>query len=385
MDILLLILIGLIIYVCYKHFTKCNTVTDTFNNQAYEKQKKKIRKNNDDYNFDAMFDLDDGEIHRRNDGDFRIDDNNNNNNKNKNNNKNNNKKKTIKPHFTEMQFHTDYRDTITSFNDLAPSQKEIFNEANYPVTQKNITSDEYSKIKNIVKEFVKQLNKNTKFNVRDVRTPNTGWDEPALNPSVKSGWEKQQEELGLPTSLYNDPAKKAKINLIKIDDIEVFTTGMETKYVCTIIIQKVNVNDQMIVKINFVQKLNINEERGFFDDIDPDSIDNTRNIKMNDIIVEEIFVAGYLSDSDIQKGDVNDDFYNFDALKTSDFISDKIIMNELVKKYKNKHTDDLKFVGSLDEQGRVFHNDLPDLTTYDSFKCTRSIYEDLNGVAPYYE
>lgn len=287
------------------------------------------------------------------------------------------KQKNRKPYFSQMQFHTDYRDTITAFNNIAPSQKEVFNQSDMPSTFSKL-SKKNKIIQFFVSEFIRQLNEEIRTNVYDTRHANTGWDELAPDPKEKSGWEKQQEELGLPTSLYSEPAKKAPIYLIDIDDAEEYKTEDETKYVCTIVIQKQNVDDQMIAKISFIRSnVDLDVERNFFNDIlnkNKKAYDPTFNI-----VIEEIFIVGFLTDTKQDIGNKYDEFYNFDGLNYNDVMSDKIIMKELIKKYAEKHEEDKKFSRSLDKETRFFHDNIRDITTYKSYKNSRSIYDDLMG------
>lgn len=375
LDILLVIIIIYVIYLWYKNSRIKAESNQNENFCIGNKKSKKIsalhdRTNNTTkkYDFNDIFDSQSSEINLNMfDQDI----------KNKN-------TKLLKPYFMEMQFHTDYRDTITAFNDIAPSQKEIFNCSDLPT----ITSyPSHEEVYYLIKEFIKQLNKDIKYNVSDYRTSNTGWDEPIPDLKQKSGWDKQQDELDLPSSLYSDPAKKSPVRLIKIDQVEKNTTESETKYICTIIIQKINVEDQMIIKISFVKdNSNINGERQFFKDLENNYM-NPNNEESSDlnIIIEEIFVVGFLTDEGTHPGNKTNDFYNFKGLLTDDIIDNKTIMRELIKKYKNRSKDDLKFTSSLDEQGRIFHDELRDISSYESFKCTRSIYDDLNGKSIIYE
>lgn len=275
-----------------------------------------------------------------------------------------NTKIKLKPHFMEMQFHNDYRDVITSLNDVAPIQKQVFNGDNCPV---EYTKPSHKEVNDLINEFIKELNKNIKKNVSDYRNANTGWDEQLPEPIAKSGWDKQQEELGLPSSLYPAPAKKAPVKLLKIDDVEKYTTKTETRYVCTIIIQKMNVDDQMIIKIYFLKN-------------------NKDNKKICDVIIEEIFIVGFLTDRSLpERGNKADDFYNFKGLNNNDVVNDQTIMKELIKKYQDKSKDDRKFAQSLNEEDRIFHDSRRDVTTYNSFQGTRFICDDLQKKPICYE
>lgn len=373
LDILLIILTCSIIFIWYRSTVKCSNINknqnEKFNSTNTKNKKYKQNKKINTNNIYAQ-DLDINIFEDKNI-------------------KNNKKTKIIsqpslKSHFIEMQFHNDYRDTITSFNDIAPSQKEIFNESDSPVTHSNPSHKE---VLHLIKEFIKQLNKNVKHNVSDYRNSNTGWDEPLPEPNERSGWDKQQDELGLPSSLYANPAKKASVKLVTIDEVEKQSTEFETKYICTIIIQKINVEDQMVVKITFVQdNRNINSDRKFFKDLELDTTESnhTNNSTFN-IVIEQIFIVGFLTNEGVNEGNKEDDFYNFKGLETNDVICDKTIMKELIKKHKCREIEDLKFAASLGEEGRLFHDELRDVSSYEAFKCTRSIYDDLNGKEIIYE
>lgn len=368
LDILLIILI---VYVIFLWYRSSRLQIEYNSNEKFYINNKKYKKNKPD-NFKDMFDVQSDVL------DLHIFDHNTKKHKRKNN-------LILKPYFMGMQFHNDYRDTITAFNDIAPSQKEIFNYSSLPTDH---TDPPHEEVHGLIKEFIRQLNKNIKYNVSHYRSSNTGWDEPIPDIKGQSGWDKQQEELGLPTSLYSDPAKKSPVKLIKIDDVEKYTTESETKYICTIIIQKINIEDQMIVKISFVKNnRDINGDRQFFKDLEMGSLDTNTSQESSEIniMIEEIFIVGFLTDQGIQRGNITDNFYNFKGLETNDIIDDKTIMKELIKKYINKSKDDLIFAASLDEQGSLFHDGLRDISTYDAFKCTRSIYDDLNGKPIIYE
>ncbi|AYV80948.1 MAG: hypothetical protein Harvfovirus11_10 [Harvfovirus sp.] len=243
------------------------------------------------------------------------------------------KRMEVKPIFIEMMFHNDYRDTLTAFNDLT-RQKQVFNQSNSPTEYTEMVPND-NEITFLIKQFIRELNKNV-INNSAMRNSNSGWDELLPEEKVVSGWEKQQILLGLPKSLYEDPAPKNKIRLLKIDSAEKFATDQETKYVVQLIIQKLNVDDQMIVKISFVQDNldSVNLDREFFDKHRGD-----RNV-----LIEEINVVGYLtSDDECEKKD----FYNFKSLETGGIIDDHAVVKELTNKYKNKYIDDQIFAEAV--------------------------------------
>lgn len=299
----------------------------------------------------------------------------------------------LKDNFLDIQFHNDYRDTMTAFSDIAPDQKQIFNIANAPT---RLTNPPHKEVGKIVKDFINLINRDVQYNVADYRGNNTGWDEPLPQIKEKSGWEKQMEELGLPTSLYADPAKRAPVVLIKIDYVEKYVTEFETQYIIILIVQKVNVNDQMIIRISFVRENNnIDDERKFFDDIDADYCKNNytngpkkvnsrvSDPSSNEMVIEEIFVVGFLTNEGIEgEKSVNYDkldFYEFKGLETTDIIDQHTIAKELIQKRLQQQKEMMSFTASLDEEDRNFHNELPAREDYKSYKCTRTVLDDLTN------
>lgn len=300
-------------------------------------------------------------------------------------------KKGIKtnPFFLDMQFHTDYRDTLTAFNDIAPAQQLIFNKANLPTT---FSTPPYKEVDAIVKEFIKEVNKTVMFSVTNYRQSNTGWDETIPDKTMESGWDKQQQSLGLPSSLYADPAKRAPIVLIKIDNVEKYVTEFQTQYVIILIVQKKNVEDQMIVKISFIKEnIDINLERKLFDDINADynkesDFDNSNIVEKptynTDMVIEEIFVVGFLSKEGLggdKPFETNLDLYNFKGLETNDLIDQRMVMKELINKKRQINKEMNNFTAILDPNDQQFHKDIPKLEEYKAYKCTRTIFDDLSG------
>jgi len=272
-----------------------------------------------------------------------------------------------------MQFHTDYRDTIAAFNDIAPSQKPVFNEGNYPElhTRPKTSNKE---IRTIINNFIQVLNKDIKTNVSSYLNANSGWDEPLAQKQPESGWDKFRKALELPSSLFSDPASKSPVKLIQIDQVEKYKTDFEIKYVINIIIQKLNVEDQMIVKISFVRDLRDKK--------------NPHNM-----IIEEIFIVGFLTNDDAndqQNLATNDNltglnrngFYSFKGLETSnmtDIIDNKTIVKELNKKYDTLNQANQNFISHMDLESRRFQEELPPQSDLAAYKCTRTVYDDLGG------
>jgi hypothetical protein len=204
--------------------------------------------------------------------------------------------KKINDTLIKTQFDRNYRDIINAFNIIAPSQKSIFNQDDLKEEYIRVDEDELNEI---IDNFVNEINRIIIYNVSDKRTNLTGWDSELPERKIQSGWEKQMQSLGLPQSLYNDPVSKSTIKLISIKNPIRTDTEKEIKYSCHLILQKNNIDEQIFIKINFI-------------------ITKTQQSENKDVIIEEIFVIGFLINENINaKNNEFDKFYNFNALPNS--------------------------------------------------------------------
>ena len=224
----------------------------------------------------------------------------------------------------DQQFHNDYRDTMNAFMIMSTS-KRIFNPADNPVTT---TNPVFSEVVDIIESFINEVNNNVKTSVSDKYQNNT-WFDMSPEKSIGSGWEKQQERLGLPKSVYEDPAVRAPIKLIKIEHLEKEETEDEVRYVAYLIVQKENVSDQMNIRVNFViNKRDINLDREFFDK-------GNNNYDTN-VKIEEVFVNCFLSKFDFGSKTNLESFHDFDNLRDKDGITDDKKLFEVLMKKKQQ-------------------------------------------------
>lgn len=234
----------------------------------------------------------------------------------------------IKPYFVEMRVHNDYRDTITSFNNVAPDQRPMFNRSVLPVKQIDVNPKE---VKPLVKAFIKRVNDEVRYNVSDNLEENSGWDELSPEKKDRDGWEKQMEDLGLPGTLYNRPAKRAKVKLIKIDAVQKFATEEQLNFIVHMILQKKNANDQMIVKVSYIMdNLDTNADRNL----------NNKDAQVDyNVKIEEIAIVGFLTDH--QYGDPTNrkDFYEFTNIEKDDMIDQELLLKTLKDKYKQRQIE----------------------------------------------
>jgi hypothetical protein len=247
---------------------------------------------------------------------------------------------------------------VTAFNNIAPSQKQWFNRSDYPV---ETTTPKIKEVKYLIKSFIKELNKNIKYEISDNENVNSGWDDFMPEKSVKSGWDKQQEALGLPGSIYNEPAGRARVKLLKIDQLEKYQTADQTRYVVFLILQKVNVEDQMVLKISFVlNNADVNIERNFFEKKDVEG--KKEKPSTADVIIEEIFVVGYMSDYGFGLKSPRKDFYKFDSIeKEDDMMAQDDIIRELTNKYSLRDFENRGLTSAYDANGELVYHDLSQL------------------------
>jgi len=229
-------------------------------------------------------------------------------------------------YFIDKQFHEDYRDTVTAFDHLLEYDKPKFNKACLPVTY---TETNKSEIKQLLKSFLKMLNNEIENNVHNYVTVDDGFQNSMPNPTVRSGWERQLENLGLPGELFRTKLK-SKIKIIKVDKVEKVESDSQVKYTVYMIIQKLNVSDQMVVKISFVMdRQDLNVDRDFFKN------DTQSHIDLN-VTLDEVSVIGYMSNFSFGVNNNRTDFYTFEKTENSNIIDQKEIFKQLKEKYNQR-------------------------------------------------
>jgi hypothetical protein len=237
------------------------------------------------------------------------------------------KEPIIKPYYIEIRVHNDYRDTMTAFNNVAPDQRPIFNRSVLPVKQIDLDPIE---VKPLVKAFIKRVNEEVKYRTTDIQNKNSGWDEMAPEKK-KDGWGDYMNELGLPESIYNEPSKRAKIKLIKIDAVQKFATEDQLNFIVHMIIQKTNTQDQMIVKVSYVMdNIDMNAERNFNK--------TDFNVDFN-VKIEEIAIVGFLTDHSYGDKTERKDFYEFTNIEKDNIMDTELILKALKDKYKQRQIE----------------------------------------------
>ena len=269
-----------------------------------------------------------------------------------------------------IQFHNDYRDVYTALLNIVPDKRQLFNVANIPLTY---SEPELNEVKLLIKDFMAVLNENLRSEVPLYRNPNSGWDEAIIDQPVESGWEKAQKELGLPASIYEKPAVTGKVEIIKVNRVQKYETEDEIKYAIEFVIQKDNINDQMVVKGSFVQdKRPLNDENNFF---------ISAKVDMK-VLVEDLFIVGYLSDEGLKSKEQQLDldvgkviYYDIDKMENKNVITDpQYVQKALMKRYAIRSNEMRQLTSLLDEEGRDFHATLPNMYDFSNVTGTKTIY-----------
>lgn len=287
------------------------------------------------------------------------------------------KKHILNPNFLNVQFHNDYRDVITSFNNIVPDAHQLFNTANIPLVYSEPNVNE---VKPLISDFIRTLNKNLENQVPKERNVNSGWDEAIPDPTVVSGWDKVQKSLGLAPSLYNKPdVKNGGIKLVSILQLQKYETDDEIKYACTIVLQKEHVEDQIIIKVSIFQdKRPLRDENNF----------HVNSVVTLRAIIEEIFIVGYLSkygnDASLMFNDGKEKYYDYDKMEQNNLLDPKLIQKVLLTKYDQRVKEMQQRNALLDEEGQAFHRTLPNLYDFSNIQKTRTIFDDMNEPKKFY-
>jgi len=287
------------------------------------------------------------------------------------------RKQRINPNFLDVQFHNDYRDVITAFNNIVPDKHQIFNLANVPLQYSEPPKEE---VRQLIKDFIDVANENMQNQVPSHRNKNSGWDEAIPDPNMQSGWDKVQKSLGLAPTLYHAPkVKNGKLVHVETLQVQKYETEDEIKYACTFILQKQNTEDQIIIKINILQdKRPLRDENNFH-------VNSKISLR---VIIEDISIVGYLSDKGNDArltfdGD-KEKFYDYDRLEHNNLLDPKDIQKTLLTKYQQRTEEMQQRNALLDEEGQAFHRTLPNLYDFSNIKDTRTIFDDMNSKKVFY-
>jgi hypothetical protein len=285
-------------------------------------------------------------------------------------------KPKLNTEFIEQQYHKDYTDTITGINNLTP-QKELFNMGYLPV---HTTTPGQHNVNSLVDMFVKRLNNEIGHRVSEYLHMNSGWSDQGKIKRPKSGFEEQMEFLGLPSSIYTENADKAPVNLVSVTETRKDTTDDQVRITISMVLQKVNVKDQIVLRVEFFMEKEDMKSGGdhranFFDKTLIDNI-GVDHDAFGVVTIERIFIEGFLTDSALPQT-VMDNFHNYDDIMTKDGIIDQYkVIQTMKKKHKERAKELNSFLDSTDNFTKEIY-DTPGIGDYDKYENTRTIMDDL--------
>jgi len=297
--------------------------------------------------------------------------------------------KQILPYFNDIKFSQDYRDVITSINDLVPAKKQIFNMSNIPLL--SYSTPKPSEVVQMSLDFIDTLNSISKQNTEEFDNRkldgnlNYGWTDKLVEKNVESGWDKTQKALGLRPSLYPEPAKYRPVSLVAIKKVQKYETDDETKYVIYLVLHKSGVIDQILLKISLVINKTIARDENEFLKVKLDYQNNEDyTFKPNfnvSVVVEDIDIMGYFTNK--YGGFKSEDFgilyMKYDDLEFSNMTSNKYIRKVLIDKY-NKRNDEInKRNATLDDDGREFHASMSGVGDYCNLGLSATIFDDIDA------
>ena len=278
--------------------------------------------------------------------------------------------------FTEMQYHPQYSDLLTAVTRIS-EQKQLFNKSDKPV--ENTTPDK-KKTEKLLDHFIDTLN-SSMLDVNNDIGKTTSWNENSKLQTMKSGWEKHMENLGLPSSIYNndvtDEINKSKLRLLEIHSVYALETECDMRITCIILCKKNGLDDKILLRVNFwVDNNDVNNDRDFFkDDTNTYSIISDDELK---VVIEYIFILGYFvrnpcgTDKFSKK---RDKFYHFDNIEKDGMIDQEQVLTQLMEKQKNR-ADEINT--RICKSGKD-KEDIPHLSEYNSYRNTRTIFDDIKN------
>lgn len=261
--------------------------------------------------------------------------------------------------FVDAQYHQDYQDIINTFGLIVPTKRQIFNVGNRPLKYSEPQPVEANKI---VLSFLQKLNEVVCNNIKMPDKP-------------ENSWVNYQKALGLPVLHDKENVNYKKLFLVGITKVRKYAIDDEVKYSVEFAIQKEGVKDQLLLKVDFIQDMKefVNEDNLF------------REKLPGHVRIEQIFTLGVLSDTGLYP-DFNpgNNHYSFNEMEVNNMTDPKYVKNELMKHY-NKKMEEMEYrTAMLDENGRVFDQNIFDkIHRYPAYQTTQTIFDDFAGGVEY--
>ena len=266
--------------------------------------------------------------------------------------------------FIEGQFNDSYRDVMTAIIQMAPEMKSVFNLQVLPVTttdydpKKQMPSD----IIKLIYQFIKQLNTllETMPDSAEIISDYNNYlplTSQQNNYIKNKGINEFYNSIGVNFNLYAETPPSSIVQFVKVISARREYTDEDTRYIVTFVVKKIlkSVSDQMQITVYFI----IKNQPTQFTNINTSTSPEGKQIQQ--VILEYVYTDGFWTNAydttlDCYGGtgkkesssDVNDDnYYNFNALKTTGITNDALIIKETNKKLRERELARNNFTQNL--------------------------------------
>lgn len=259
-------------------------------------------------------------------------------------------------YFTPTLFHPDYVDVINVLNSMANSPNTvIFNKDGKRTTIIGANENEINIIGDVIEKFIDNVNEKIIKQPKTIsQILNVNKWENRPEESYPDGFEEVRSDLGLPKKLYNSSVSGNSVELIEYSDIiveKVIETG-EEEFSCDVNIKRNRTRDNMIFRIKFV-------------------------IEDNKVIVDSIDIIGFNNSRDTsEEYNAVDKFYDYKSLNKHNITAVGDILSEMKDKYIIREKLMQDNIDNLHPEDKLMNMRINPYQ-YESFKATRTIYDDI--------
>lgn len=259
-------------------------------------------------------------------------------------------------YFTPTLFHPDYVDVINVLNSMTNSPNTvIFNKDGKRTTIIGASENEINIIGDVIEKFIDNVNEKIIKQPKTIsQILNVNKWENRPEESYPDGFEEVRSNLGLPKKLYNSSVSGNSVELVEYSDIiveKVIETG-ELEFSCDVNIKRNGTRDNMIFRIKFV-------------------------IEDNKVIIDSIDIIGFNNSRDTsEEYNAVDKFYDYKALNKHNITAVGDILSEMKDKYIIREKLMQDNIDNLHPEDKLMNMRINPYQ-YESFKATRTIYDDI--------
>ena len=259
-------------------------------------------------------------------------------------------------YFTPTLFHPDYVDVINVLNSMTNSPNTvIFNKDGKRTTIISASEKEINIIGDVIEKFIDNVNEKIIKQPKTIsQILNVNKWENRPEESYPDGFEEVRSDLGLPKKLYNSSVSGNSVELVEYSDIiveKVIETG-EVEFSCDVNIKRNGTRDNMIFRIKFV-------------------------IEDNKVIIDSIDIIGFNNSRDTsEEYNAVDKFYDYKSLNKHNITAVGDILSEMKDKYIIREKLMQDNIDNLHPEDKLMNMRINPYQ-YESFKATRTIYDDI--------